>query len=101
MNRMSSNPSDPKDLPTTTFQPPPQLVAQAQAAAMGSRTHQEHSSSRRSDDHVTQNASSVLPDVHEISIEHTPPPAYSQTYGTVDLSQGGVDTKARVASTFP
>lgn len=33
-------------------------------------------------------------------IEEAPPPAYSEHYGEVDISQDGFDTQARVASAF-
>lgn len=33
-------------------------------------------------------------------IEEAPPPAYSEFYGKVDISQDGFDTQARVASVF-
>ena len=102
---MSPNPSNPKD--SSDFQPPPELVAQAQAAATGYANAHEHSHSRHSHDATNAPASSsdnargprsMFSDVHESPIEHAPPPAYSQTYGNVDLSQGGIDTKASVAS---
>jgi hypothetical protein len=32
-------------------------------------------------------------------IEKVPPPAFAETYGHVDFSQDGLDTKARVART--
>ena len=32
-------------------------------------------------------------------IEQVPPPAFSQTYGHVDISQDGIDTNARIAGT--
>lgn len=36
----------------------------------------------------------------ERPIEEAPPPAYSEHYGEVDISQDGFDTQARVASVF-
>lgn len=40
----------------------------------------------------------TLEDDVETPIEQAPPPAYSETYGQVDISQDGFDTRARVAS---
>ena len=36
--------------------------------------------------------------LYEAPIEDAPPPAYSATYGLVDLSQAGLNTRANVAS---
>lgn len=36
----------------------------------------------------------------EASIEHAPPPAYSEAYGRVDFQQDGFNTQAHVASEF-
>ena len=105
---MPSDPSNPKDVSETYFQPPAELVAQAQAAAIGSANHREHSNSSQSGSTTTNPSNtvhydatgsrSIIPGVHETPIEHAPPPAYSETYGNVNLSQGGVDTRATVAS---
>ena len=36
--------------------------------------------------------------LYEAPIEDAPPPAYSATYGLVDLNQAGLNTRANVAS---
>lgn len=42
-----------------------------------------------------------IPEIEvEAPIEQAPPPAYSGTYGEVDISQDGFDTHARIASTL-
>ncbi|KAI9874462.1 MAG: hypothetical protein M1830_009725 [Pleopsidium flavum] len=43
-------------------------------------------------------ASRIPEDDVETPIEHAPPPAYSEIYGQVDISQDGFDTRARVGS---
>ena len=39
-------------------------------------------------------------EILESSIEHAPPPAYSEVYGQVDFQQDGFNTQAHVASEF-
>ena len=78
------------------------VLAQAEAVASN---NSGHSTTHRTQQPASGNSRSSTyhgDSGHEPSdsaIEHAPPPPYSETYGTVDMSQDGLDTRASVAST--
>ena len=99
---------DPKRSPNAEAdgQPPLPLVAQAEAIAANeqspvkaSEVPQGKASDSKQDLSSVQgrHAASFL---HETPVEEAPPPAYSESYGLVDMSQLGLSTRANVASGY-
>ena len=87
-------------------QPPLVLVAQAEAVAANEQSTMESSdvvqdvaSDSKQDSSSIQGryAASFL---HEAPVEEAPPPVYSESYGLVDMSQLGLNTRANVASGY-
>lgn len=82
----------------------PRLVAQAQAVAGNNgnaaaepdfhRDSEPSNNETHSISQARQPAGSML----EVPVEDAPPPAYSESYGLVDMSQLGLKTRANVAS---
>ena len=84
-------------------QPPPALIAQAEAVAANEQSTTEapevpqgnaSDSMEYSSSAHGKHAPSFL---HETPVEEAPPPAYSESYGLVDMSQLGLSTRANVA----
>ena len=89
---MSSSPSKPdaQENPQSAPSLGQETIIQAEAASI--RSPQDLDGSAHLDKSV-----STLQGTPKLSIEQVPSPAYGQTYGRVDFSQDGFDTKARVA----
>ena len=54
---------------------------------------------RRIGDETGSNSGGTAAELfYEPPVEDAPPPAYSETYGLVDMTQAGLNTRANVAS---
>ncbi|SLM37934.1 glycosyltransferase family 1 protein [Lasallia pustulata] len=107
---MSSNSPKPRETPPEEPALPPSLIAQAEAAAASSADDAkqfnlapaslspETSETPGVEATTTGSQGAMQSAMQDTPIENAPPPAYSGTYGQVDISQDGFDTQARVAS---
>lgn len=83
---------------------PPGLAAQAQAVAGNNENAAAEPDFHRHSSQSNKQTLSAPQERHpagftvEVPIEDAPPPAYSESYGLVDMSQLGLNTRANVAS---